>query len=162
MTKFNHGDPVTCTIDGTIITDAKISINSNGTPFICQNEQDGGPADNRFGYRYGWELNPDFTDYYVKNLTLARPRTIDDIQVGDVIVHHLNDEDHPILMRSGEVVVFGVKRDYGYATSGNFTIAELKHHGYTLKQPEVTAPVPTKLTVAQIAEKLGYEVEIIK
>lgn len=157
MTTFKHGDSVTCSIDDTIITDAKISIDSDGTPFICQNECEGAYTGNRLGYKYSWKLNRDFTGLSVTNLTLARPRTIDDIQVGDVIVSPTG-KDCPILMRSGEVVIFGYKEDYGYSASIPCTIAELKHLGYTLKQPEVI----TKLTVAQIAEKLGYEVEIVK
>ena len=43
---FKHNQKVTCEIDGKKITDAKISIDKDGTPYICQNEKDGVTADN--------------------------------------------------------------------------------------------------------------------
>ena len=49
-----NNDRVTCTIEGTKITDARISIDEDGRPFICQNERDGADAENKLGYKYSW------------------------------------------------------------------------------------------------------------
>ena len=160
MTTFTHGQRVTCTIEGINILDAKISIAKNSSTYICQNEKNGGAADDKLGYKYSWRLNDDFIERAVTNLKPAGPRTLDDIAVGDVIVS--SGKEHSILMRIGDVVVMGIKQDYGYYAGSNYTIDQLKHYKYTVKQDEVTTPAPTKLTVAQIAEKLGYEVEVIK
>ena len=50
--EFSHGDKCTCTIKGTKITDGKISINDYGEVYICQNEIEGGKADDILKYRY--------------------------------------------------------------------------------------------------------------
>ena len=155
MTTFKHGDRVTCEIKGIKITDARISIDGDGTPYICQNIKNGGIADDKLGYKYSWVLSKDFIDYDVTNLKLAGPKQLEDIEVGDVLLK--SGKEFPVLMRSGEVVVVGLERDYGFAASGNYTIDELRHSGCTVKQEE-----PVKMTVAQVAEKLGYEVEIVK
>ena len=155
MTTFKHGDRVTCEINGTKITDARISIDEDGTPYICQDIKNGNPVDDKLGYKYSWELDKDFTRYSVTNLKLAGPKQLEDIEVGDVLLE--SGKEYPVLMRSGEVVVVGLERDYGFAASGNYTIDELRHSGCTVKQEE-----PVKMTVAQVAEKLGYEVEIVK
>ena len=161
MTTFKHGDRVTCEIDGIKIKDARISIDGDGTPFICQNIiMDGIPTDDKLGYTYSWALREDFTVDGVTNLKLAGPKQLEDIEVGDVLLK--SGVEYPVLMRSGEVVVYefesarGVKR-----ASGNLSISELKYKGYTVKQEE-TKSEPVKMTVAQVAEKLGHEVEIVK
>ena len=95
MTTFNHGDKVTCTVEheGEFynITDAKISIDDDKTPFICHNVRncDDGRADNMFGYSCGWLLKTDFTDYRVTNLKLA-VRKVRDADVGDLVVKDAN------------------------------------------------------------------------
>ena len=53
---FKHGQKCTCTINGSTITDAKISIGESGRVFICQNDESGASADNRFDYEYSWLL----------------------------------------------------------------------------------------------------------
>ena len=156
MTTFKHGDRVTCEIKGTKITDARISIDKDGTPYICQDIVSGADdVNDEFGYKYSWYLSKDLTDCDVTNLKLASPKQLEDIEVGDVLLR--GGTEYPVLMRSGEVVVVGLERDYGFAASGNYTIDELRHSGCTVKQEE-----PVKMTVAQVAEKLGYEVEIVK
>ena len=155
MTTFKHGDRVTCEIDGIKITDARISINEDGTPYICQNIKDGARADDKLGYKYSWAFCKGFTNYDVTNLKLEGPKQLEDIEVGDVLLR--GGTEYTVLMRSSEVVVVGLERDYGFAASGNYTIDELRHSGCTVKQEE-----PVKMTVAQVAEKLGHEVEIVK
>ena len=53
--ELKHGTKVTCEIDGTKITDAKISRNANGDFFICQNKcLSVVTAENKLGYKYSW------------------------------------------------------------------------------------------------------------
>lgn len=66
--KFTHGQKVTCNIDGIEITDAMISIDDKGVPYICQNEIKGAITDNKLGYEYSWQLNTDFTEFSLTNL----------------------------------------------------------------------------------------------
>ena len=67
---MKHNQKVTCEIDGIKITDARISINKDGSPFICQNEQLGAHADDKLGYKYSWGLMKDFTDFAVTDLSI--------------------------------------------------------------------------------------------
>lgn len=156
---MKHGDKVTCEIQGTKITDARISINKNGRRYICQNEIDGADAYDKLGYKYSWCFNKDNPEKDgVTNLKLAH-KTLDDIGVGDVLVK--DGEEYPVLMRSGQVVMLGCKEDYGYSALFPKTIDELKYYGYTLKQDE-PVKAPKEMTVAEVAKALGYEVKIVK
>jgi hypothetical protein len=58
MSRFQHGDRITCVISGEEITDAKISINRNGNVYICHNRatKSGSQPSNKLGYSYGWYL----------------------------------------------------------------------------------------------------------
>lgn len=63
--QFRHGMKCTCEIDGTKITDAKISINRDGQVYICQNKENGATATNKLGYKYSWLIlskNEDFEE----------------------------------------------------------------------------------------------------
>ena len=82
---FKHNQKVTCEIDGIKITDAKISIDESGNPFICQNEVDGSEAEDKLGYKYSWLLTKDFTSIDVKNLKPVK-ETIRDIEIGDILI----------------------------------------------------------------------------
>jgi hypothetical protein len=53
-TDFKTGDRVTCKINGIEITDAKISVDTDGDLYICQNVQNGIDAQDKLGYKYSW------------------------------------------------------------------------------------------------------------
>ena len=55
--RYYHGQSVTCSIQGKVIKDAKISINDDATFFICQNEKGGAVANDMLGYKYSWFVN---------------------------------------------------------------------------------------------------------
>lgn len=157
--KFNHNDRVMCTIQGYDITDARISIDADGTPFICHNNEECacGWADNKLGYKYSWALTKRSS---VTNLKLAAPKTLDDIAVGDVIVN-TGGEERTVAMRTDDIIIFTFKDDGIQKASGPYHIDELKHDGYTLKTPELVEPV-AELTVEEISKRLGYEVKVVK
>ena len=83
--KFKHNQKVTCEIYKIKITDARISIDDDGQPYICQNEIDGHKIKNKLGYKYSWYLYNNFTYPCVKNL---RPiiKTFENPEIGDIIV----------------------------------------------------------------------------
>jgi hypothetical protein len=66
--EFEHGEYVTCEIGDRVISDARLSIDSAGDVFICQNTKDGSQSDNMLGYRYSW-----FLDYHVTDLRHVQP-----------------------------------------------------------------------------------------
>lgn len=61
ITKTDHGRKVIATLGTTKITDAKLSIDGDGNVFVCQNEVDGGVAENKLGYKYSWMLTGDLS-----------------------------------------------------------------------------------------------------
>ena len=65
--EFHHNQACTCTIEGTKITDGKISINDYGEVYICQNEIEGGKADDILKYRYSWFLVHKGKDFHEGN-----------------------------------------------------------------------------------------------
>jgi len=67
--QLRDGDRVTCRIgwEGIEISNAKISIDKDGTIFICQNRIDGYTADNRKGYRYSWVCYRKGRYHYIKH-----------------------------------------------------------------------------------------------
>ena len=88
--KFKHGQRVTCEIDGVKIDDAKISIDKDGEVFICQNKYDGDEPEDKLGYKYGWKITYKKVEFFdgkesVKNLQFL-PRTLDDLEEGDIVV----------------------------------------------------------------------------
>lgn len=162
MTTFKHGDRVTCEIAGIKITDARISISNpllisgSKVPFICQNFKSGVSATEKLGYEHSWKLDNNFYEQDVTNLRLVE-KTLDDIEVGDKITR--DGIVWEILFRSGELVI---PISNLFNAGSNHTISGLKRAGWKVKQPELEVPAPIKMTVAEIAKKLGHEVEIIK
>jgi len=82
---YKHNDKVTAIIYGTEIKDARISIDSYGIPFICQNLIGGCDVNDKLGYKYSWRLNKDFTDPDVTDLKLFE-KNWDTLEAGDIII----------------------------------------------------------------------------
>ena len=82
---FKHGDRVKCTINGTDIDDARISIDTDRTPFICQNKKDDRDAEDKLGYKHSWALDEEFNNNYVTNLRHAE-KSFDYPEIGDEYV----------------------------------------------------------------------------
>jgi len=60
--ELEHGLPVICEIEGFLIEDAKISIDSDGEYFICQNKKNGSMAEDKLGYPYSWSISESGVD----------------------------------------------------------------------------------------------------
>ena len=154
--KFEHNQKVTCEIDGTKITDAKISIDKGGTPYVCQNEKDGAWTEDKLGYKYSWVLNKDFTHDNVTNLKPFN-KTIRDVEIGDILVR---DGEEQMVLDVREKIV-GLSEYYDFNSFCNFyTFEELEKYGYELKdEPEEEVE---ELTVEQVCKELGRDIKIIK
>lgn len=76
LTKYSelqHGMSVTCEIDNKKVDDARLSINSDGRVYVCQNVKEGSDANDNLSYEYGWWLSNEYKNIenwspYVKNL----------------------------------------------------------------------------------------------
>ncbi len=149
MNKFKHNDKVTCEILGERIEDARISINDNGRPYICQDKQNGAHADDKLGYKYSWGLISDFTDSSVKNLKLK-----EDYSQGDILVNKDGDK-RKILGVCGEVYLMSLTNNFENYTSG-YTKYELDSLGYSLFT-EIK-----EYSMDEIAKSLGVYVKDLK
>ena len=155
---FKHGDRVKCTIDGTEIDDAKISIDEDGTPFICQDDERGGcAAEENFGYKYQWILDEDFTDPSVTNLRLAE-KSFDSPEIGDEYINQ-NGESQVVLGVAGRVIFLSSVEDKDYFILG-VTKERLIEFGYTIVQDEPEKPA--EMTIEEIEKLVGKKVKIVE
>jgi hypothetical protein len=156
--KFKHNQKVTCEINGTEITDARISIDKDGTPFICQNLEDGSEASDLLGYKYSWKINIDFTDEDVTNL---RPTEItwETLSVGDRLGK--GGYVYSIYDTSLNGKVFFTVLEGGRNAISTYSKEELQEY-FSIIQPELPKEEPEEMTVAQVCKALGKEIKIIK
>ena len=156
MTKFKHGDRVTCEIMGARINDARIVIDGDGRMHVCQNLVSGINILERFGYKYTWVSNMG-SGAFITNLKL-KEKTLDDLEVGDILVGVYGNKK--VLGICG-LVYFLSDSDCHNTSSKNYTIEEIKDM-YTLKQEEEPEDEPEELTMAELEKELGRKVKIIK
>lgn len=158
MHKLKHGDRVTCEILGKKIDDARISVDTNGKHFICQNKEDGARAENILGYKYSWSFNPEGPEPgSVTNLT-AIPRTLDDLMAGDEVENGDGDRQK-VLARVENLVALSCLGNHN--SFGAFrTIQEMKESSYTLVQP-IEESIE-ELTMEEVCKRLGKQVKIKK
>lgn len=164
MPTFKHGDRVTCEINGIKITDAKISIDEDGTPFICQNEFIGWNAENKLGYKYSYKLDKDFNCSIcgVGCVMNIRPleKTWDNIEVGDVL-KNTSGRKRWVLGVCGRAIFVSILNDPNRSDVGYYIKEELIKIGYTIDQPEQKDEVE-ELTMEQVCQELGRTIKIKK
>ena len=150
---LKHNQRVICEICGTKITDAKISINEDGTPYICQNEKDGIDAENKLGYKYSWKLLSDFTRINVTNLKPFK-KTLRDVEIGDILIR---DGEEQMVLDVREKIIGLSEYDDFEIFDCFYTFEELEED-YELKdEPEEVE----ELTVEQVCKELGRDIKII-
>ena len=140
---FKNGDRVTCTINGTEITDARISIDKDGTPFICQNVVAGSPAKDKLGYKYSWMLDEDFTALGLRDLKLATP-TWNTLAVEDIILDRFGKKRMVLDVRNDLVWFSAI--DYFDISWDWHTKKQLQDKGYTI---EGAAPAVEEITIEE-------------
>ena len=84
-------------------------------------------------------------------------KTFENLEKGDEVIDD-DGYERTVIERLGEII-FSSRSDDRKAASGYATSHTLKELGWKPKQP---TEAPKKLTVAEVSEKLGYELEIIK
>jgi len=150
---FKHNDRVTCKIHVTEIKDARISIDKDGTPFICQNVKCGVYTEDKLGYKYSWRLSKDFTDCFVKDLKLATP-TWDTLAVEDIILDS-GGAGRMVLAVQNNLVWFSAIEHFDVSYDW-CTKKQLKRLGYTIQG---AAPEVEEITVAEAEARLGVKIK---
>lgn len=85
--------------------------------------------------------------------------TLYDLEVGDVVIDEYGNEKTALEVFTQSCLLSGyIHKDRIGAWC---TLKELEEKGYIIKGTPETKP-PVKMTVAEVAEKLGHEVEIVK
>lgn len=154
MTTYSHNQKVTCNIEGIAITDARISINKDGTPFICQNVKSGADAEDKLGYKYSWALYSDFTtDSSVTNLKPAI-KTLDNLAWKDILVKK-NGNKRMVLGLLNDLVLMSYVNNFGSADRF-YTKKQLQDLGYTVENLQESE----ELTLEQVCKELGRVVKI--
>lgn len=155
---FKHGEYVKCTIDGTEIDDARISIEKDGTPFICQNKKDGWKAEDRLGYKYSWILDEEFEDRNVTNLRPVK-KSFDYPEIGDEYVDD-RGKSRFVLGVAGRAIFLSspVSKDDFYCI---LTKEQLIILGYTIANDEPKEE-PPEMTLEEIEKLVGKKVKIVK
>jgi hypothetical protein len=154
--QFKHGDRVTCKIDGTEITDARISIDPDGFPFICQNQKNGSIAKDLLGYKYSYYPGRDFSNHFVENLKLAE-KTLENLEAGDILIGQTGLKTFVLGVYKGVVRLQSITD--GITLNATVTVEELKRAGHTLYQKE---PLIEELTMEEVCEELGRTIKIKK
>jgi hypothetical protein len=130
---FKHGDRVKCMIEGVEIDDARISIDKDGTPFICQNKEDGGDAEDKLGYKYSWVLSEEFEDSDVTNLRHVK-KSFDYPEIGDEYIDP-NGESRFVLGAAGRVIFISSSTEREYYSYG----MTKSHNGNSLPREASTS-----------------------
>lgn len=153
---FKHGQKVQCNIKGTEINDAKISINKDGTPFICQNEGNGHDAEDKLGYMFSWMLNKDFTFPNVQNLRPFK-KSFDYPIIGDEYMNRFGISFFVLGVCGKVIFLSGKDKDVFF---GGFTKEELVKSCYTIV--ENTPEEPIEVTMSEVCNIFGRNVKIKK
>ena len=155
--KFKHGDRVKCTISGINIEDARISIDKDGTPYICQNTVPGIAVRNKLGYKYSWKISKEFEDSDVTNLRREK-KSFDYPEIGDKYTSGLGNSRFVLGVAGRAIFLSSVndKDSFGYGT----TKVELVERGYTVVQDEPKEE-PTEMTLEEIQKLVGKKVKIV-
>lgn len=92
---------------------------------------------------------------------LTEEKTLDTVDVGDVVVSACGDE-YTILDKSpnGTVLFTSGSSNSDWA-GGGYTRKELKDNRFTVKQ-STPAPKPKEMTLEEVSKALGYPVKIVE
>lgn len=95
--------------------------------------------------------------YFLELLT--EEKTLDTVDVGDVVVDKDGDERTVMDTSKNGTVLFLSQRDCPLYFHLPMTRQELKDKGFTVKQP---TPAPKEMTLEEVSKALGYPVKIVE
>lgn len=154
--KLKHGQKVKCNIDSSKIDDAKVSIDSNGEIFICQNIKDGCDADNKLGYKYSWTAD---SSVVTNLITVVDKTNLEDMEVGDILIDTYNNESK-VLAICGQAFLT-TSTNLIDASRGWYSFQEAKNKGCKFKDTPKEENL-VKLTLEEIAKKLSIPVDTLR
>lgn len=148
MTKFNIGDRV--------LKD----LYTDGSHYGCHDGKEAIVAEIQSDSAIYVDCTPYDKRYLVHpdglKLLTEKERIIQDIKTGDILVD--DGRKYKVLARVEDIVSLSYADNFTEANNW-YTIEELERTGYKLKQDE---PEVKELTVAEVEEKLGHKVKIVK
>lgn len=98
--QLRHGMRVRCKIFGEQVNDAKISVNADGTIYICQNMRHDSWATDKLGYRCSWRTwNPEVGKTFFEYLSL---HDISDLVAVDDIKREAPEPWTPVYERGSD------------------------------------------------------------
>lgn len=92
---------------------------------------------------------------------LTEERTLDTVDVGDVVVDELGGERTVLDKSPNGTILFLSHVCEPTHGGGSFTRQELKDLGFTVKQSTPT-PEPKEMTLEEVSKALGYPVKIVE
>jgi len=156
--QLRHGMKVKCVIGGTVINDAKISINDNGKIYICQNLAAGDHANDKMGYQYSWTImradEPGWegvTNLYAEDLPIE-----EGVMANDIIIK--GDTKRMILATLDKIIFVSNDDDFLTPFPTPFTLEQIIKDGWKLENNEKDTVV--SFTYEELKEKLGYDFKI--
>lgn len=161
--KFKHGQRITCKIRKgaeypKYISDAKISIDEDGSLFICQNVCSGLRADKKLGYDYSWNITVGKKDFTEGGDGVTEINFLD-LEIGDVI--NTPTGDKTVLAVCGRLF-FLSKTSLPDQLDDGYTMEEIiDRAGWIIKQ-EVTEDPIKEFTLQEVADKMGVAVENLR
>ena len=150
---FKHNDRVTCKIFETKITDARISIDKDGTPFICQNERGYAEPEDNLGYKNAWVVGDTFYAIGLEDLKLATT-TWDTLSWKDIVLDE-HGRKRMVLAVQNDSVLISLSDEFE-TTSAWYHKKELQRRGYTI---EGAVPALEEITIAEAEARLGVKIK---
>lgn len=154
---FEGREGVTCVIDGTYVSDARISIGQDNYIFICQNLKDGRDASDKLGYKYSWVVgeNGDFVNG-TNNVTDLRVIDTDVlfVEVGDILLDREGVE-RKVLAVCYQTFLPSNQFDIDMANSEWWTFKNAKKQGWKIKRDDALFSIgDKKVSIQTIKEAL--------
>lgn len=106
-----------------------------------------------------WDENKSIYWWFGESDLQAINRTLDDLEVGDILVDDDGDETK-VLGVLGEVIFRSRINEFGVFGIG-YTVTELKDEGFKLKQEEQPEDT-TELTLKEVADKFNIDVDKLR
>lgn len=144
----------------------KVKVVSNSDPCIKSKQLMVGKVceikfiDNSDIYPYSvWNEDKSNWWWFIESDLQAVERTLDDLEVGDILVN--GDEERKVLGLLESLIFTSDNIDFDSASSTVWTVKQLKIHGWSLKQEEQPEDT-TEISIQEIADKFNIDVDKLR